>query len=57
LLLKIDPGRAAPYKVEFDDWLIKAKSDIKMGRSATGVGGGIRPQFFWENGNPYTYLL
>lgn len=56
LLSKIDAGRAAPYKINFDEWLQKAKWDIDKGRARTKKTGDIRDPYFVETSTAYMQL-
>ncbi len=51
LLSKVDAERASQYKMDFDQWLVSARAQIKRGRKAT-PSGTIRGQFGWETNNP-----
>ena len=55
LLLKFDINRAANFKVNFDEWLDRAKFEIRKGRDATKKTGDIRDPYYFEKEyvNPY----
>jgi len=53
LLLKVDPARAAAYKINFGEWLREAKYDIQKGRSMVNNGTMIRDPYDWENVHAY----
>lgn len=48
LLKKVDKSRAESYKIDWEPWLIKAKADIKQGRSDINNGGETRASYDWE---------
>lgn len=51
LLSKVDANRAAFYKVNFDEFLIKAKQDINKERSKIRNSGEVHSPYLWET--PY----
>lgn len=53
LLSKTDASRAAAYKVDFDEWLIKVSANIKQGRSKITNTGNIRAPYMTEQKVPY----
>jgi hypothetical protein len=56
LLLKVDPNRAAVYKVNFEEWLKEARADIRKRRGDTSRGSTIRDPYYWETQNRFPYL-
>ena len=54
LLLKIDPNRAAAYKLDYTAFLDKAKYEIKKGRSRIRQGATIRDPFYYESSQAFT---
>ena len=56
LLSKIDPDRAAPYKMDAAAFLQQSKIDIEQGRSAIVRGGFIGQAYDWERDNIGVYL-
>lgn len=57
LLLKVDSERANAYKVEWSQWLDKAKNDVIVGRSIVKRTGQIRDPFIAEGDTYLPYNL
>jgi len=53
LLLKIDVRRAEAFKVEFEEWLPKAKDYIRSGRNRMSNSGMVQAPYQWQTN---TYL-
>lgn len=56
LLSKVDAERASYYKVNFVEWLEKAKRDIVKGRSRITKTGNIRQPYHFEKESAYWEL-
>lgn len=57
ILQKIDPMRAAAYKVDFDRWLADITIKVQHGRAQTKKTGLIRDEFLSESDYSFPYAL
>lgn len=57
LLSKIDPKRGEFYKVNFDEWLLSAKAELRRGYRMTNSAGNIRYPYWSESANAGIYLV